>query len=156
MIGWIIHWLTACWPIDLLTYRPIGWLSVWLIDWATGWVIAYLTGWLARWLIHWFTALLAYQMIIRLNERLAGWLADRLKDISELKQRRRRRQRGQQKGNGVRFGETTTLHVITLFCTFRCRRCTSTTWNFLISHFMEDGNTWRRFSFSFVKLDIVL
>ena len=24
---------------------------------------------------------------------------------------------------------------ITLFCTFRCRRCTTTTWNLLISHF---------------------
>ena len=113
MIGWIIHWLTACWPFDLLTYRPIGWLSVWLIDWATGWVIAYLTGWLARWLIHWFTALLAYEMVSRLNERLAAWLADRLKDTSQLMQRRRPRQRGRQKGNRIRFGKTTTLHLIT-------------------------------------------
>ena len=27
-----------------------------------------------------------------------------------------------------------------------------TTWNFLISRFMEDGNTWQRFSFSFCEL----
>ena len=30
--------------------------------------------------------------------------------------------------------------VVTLFYTFLCRRCTTTTWNCLISRFVEDGN----------------
>ena len=38
---------------------------------------------------------------------------------------------------------------ITLFCTFLCRRCTSTTWNCLVSLRMKDGSTRQRFSFSF-------
>ena len=39
----------------------------------------------------------------------------------------------------------------TPFCTFLCRRCTTTTWNCLISRFVEDANT-RRPSFSLSEL----
>ena len=55
----------------------------------------------------------------------------------ELKIRRRRRQRKQ------------LCTCITLFCTFLCRRCTTTTWKCLISRFVEDGNTRQQLFFSF-------
>ena len=38
------------------------------------------------------------------------------------------------------------------FRTFLCRRCTTTTWNYLISRFVEDTNTSQRLSFSFPEL----
>ena len=38
------------------------------------------------------------------------------------------------------------------FCTFLYRRCSTTTWNFLISRFIEDVDTRQRFSFSFCWL----
>ena len=43
----------------------------------------------------------------------------------------------------VQINKTTTLHLITLFCTFLSRRCTTATPYFLISraHFMEQVNT---------------
>ena len=41
---------------------------------------------------------------------------------------------------------------ITLFCTFLCRRCTTTTWKCLISRFNEDVNRRQQFSFSFPEL----
>ena len=42
---------------------------------------------------------------------------------------------------------------ITLFFTFLSGpHCTTTSWNFLISRFMEDGNTWQRFFLSICKL----
>ena len=41
---------------------------------------------------------------------------------------------------------------ITLFCTFLCRRCTTTTWNCQISRFVENGNTRQQLSFSFPEL----
>ena len=41
---------------------------------------------------------------------------------------------------------------ITLFCTFLCRRCTTTTWKCLISRFDEDVNRRQQFSFSFPEL----
>ena len=34
------------------------------------------------------------------------------------------------------------------FCTFLCRHCTTTTWKFLISRFVEDVSTRQRLSFS--------
>ena len=40
---------------------------------------------------------------------------------------------------------------ITLFCTFLCSHWTTTMWNFLISHFVEDANTRQWLSFSFSK-----
>ena len=66
--------------------------------------------------------------------------------IRELKQRRRRRQRERQKS------ETTTLHVHHLFCTFLCRRCTTTTSKCVISRFVEGGSTRQQLSFSFPEL----
>ena len=41
---------------------------------------------------------------------------------------------------------------ITLFCTFLCRRCTTTTWKCLISRFNEDVNRRQQLSFSFPEL----
>ena len=38
------------------------------------------------------------------------------------------------------------------FCTFLCRRHTTTTWNCLISRFVENGNTRQQLSFSFPEL----
>ena len=38
------------------------------------------------------------------------------------------------------------------FCTFLCRRCTTMTWKWLISRFVEDGNTRQQLSFSFPEL----
>ena len=38
------------------------------------------------------------------------------------------------------------------FCTFLCRRRTTTTWNCLISRFVENGNTRQQLSFSFPEL----
>ena len=73
----------------------------------------------------------------------------------ELKQRRGRWQREQQKEQSVLINKTTTLHVHHVFCTFLCRHCTTTTWNFLISRSMEDVNRGQRFPFSFVNLDTV-
>ena len=40
---------------------------------------------------------------------------------------------------------------ITLFCTFLCHRCTTTTWNLLISRLVEDVNTRQWFSDSSFK-----
>ena len=41
---------------------------------------------------------------------------------------------------------------ITLFCTFLCRHCTTTAWNFLFSRFMEGMNRKQQFSFSFPEI----
>ena len=68
-----------------------------------------------------------------------------------LKQRGRRRQRQPQKTN--RFNKQKQLYTCsTLFCTFLCRRCTTTTWNCLISRFVEDVDTGKRPSVSFPEL----
>ena len=66
---------------------------------------------------------------------------------SELKQRRRRRQRERQKSKQTRLAKQQLSTCIMFFCTFLCRRCTNTTWNVLVTRFMEDVNTRRRFSF---------
>ena len=43
-----------------------------------------------------------------------------------------------------------------LFCTFLCRRCTTTTWKCLISRFVEDVNTWdKNFPFLFLNFNTV-
>ena len=52
----------------------------------------------------------------------------------KLKQRRQRRQRERQKTNRFRLVKQQLCTCITLFCTFLCRRCTTTTWKCLISH----------------------
>ena len=46
-------------------------------------------------------------------------------------------------------GKTATLHVQHAFCTLLCRHCRTTTWNCLISRFVEDVNTRQLLSFSF-------
>ena len=48
-------------------------------------------------------------------------------------------------------GKTTCLHVHHAFCTSFCRHCTTTTWKFLISSFLEEVNKQRR-SFLFSEL----
>ena len=70
-------------------------------------------------------------------------------DIRKLKQRRRRGQRERQKGNWFRLAKQQLCTCIMLFCTFLCRRCTTTTWKWLISRFSEDMNTRQRLSTSF-------
>ena len=66
----------------------------------------------------------------------------------ELKQRRQRRQRERHKSNRLRFPKKTTLHVHHAFLYISLSRgCTTTTWNFLILRFVEDGNTRQQFSF---------
>ena len=72
--------------------------------------------------------------------------------IRELKQRRRRRQRERQKSNMFRLAKQQLCTRIKLFCTFLCRGCTTTTWSFLFSRFVEDENTRQQFSFSFFEL----
>ena len=76
----------------------------------------------------------------------------RVQRARELKQRRRWRQRERQKSKRFRLTKQQLCTCITLFCTFLCRRCTTTTWKCLISRFVEDGNTGQQLSFSFVEL----
>ena len=49
--------------------------------------------------------------------------------------------------------KTTNLHCITLFCTFLCRHCTTTTWKCLTARFMEDVNKRRRIFLCLSKLE---
>ena len=65
---------------------------------------------------------------------------------------RRRRHLERQKSNRFRLAKQQLCTCITLFCTFLCRRCTTTTWNCLISRFVEDGSKRQQLSFSFPKL----
>ena len=73
-------------------------------------------------------------------------------NITELTKRRRRWQRERQKSNRLRQAKQQLCTCITLFCTFLCRRCTTATWNGLISRFVEDGNKRQQFSFSLPEL----
>ena len=70
----------------------------------------------------------------------------------EFTQRRRRRHLERQKSNRFRLAKQQLCTCITLFCTFLCRRCTTTTWNCLISRFVEDGSKRQQLSFSFPEL----
>ena len=79
-------------------------------------------------------------------------LMSRFRDIVVSLQRRRRRQRERQKSNRFTLAKQQLCTCITLFCTFLCRRCTTTTWKCLISRFVEDRNTRQQFSFSFTEL----
>ena len=74
------------------------------------------------------------------------------RDNRELKQRRRRRQRERQKSNWLRLVKQQLCTCITLFYTFLCRRCTTTTWKCLISLFVEDVKTKQRLFSSFPEL----
>ena len=56
----------------------------------------------------------------------------------ELRQRRRRREG--QKSYRFILAKQQLCTCITLFCTFLCRRCTTTTWKCLISRFVRYGN----------------
>jgi len=67
-------------------------------------------------------------------------------------QPRRRRQRERQKGNRFGLAKQELCRCITLFCTFLCRHCTTTTWKRLISRFEETVNRRQRLSFSFPVL----
>ena len=49
----------------------------------------------------------------------------------------------------LRLAKQQLCACITLFCTFRSRRCTTTTWKCLISRFVEDLNTRRQLAFFF-------
>ena len=69
----------------------------------------------------------------------------------ELKQRRRRRQQERQKSSRF-YHQNNNFARVTLFCTFLCRRCTTTPWNFSISCFVADANAQKRFSFSFSRI----
>ena len=69
--------------------------------------------------------------------------------IRKLKQRRRRRHRERQKSNRFRLAKQQLCTCITLFCTFRSRHCTTTTWKCLISRFVEEVNSRQQLSFSF-------
>ena len=74
------------------------------------------------------------------------------RDNRELKQRRRRRQRERQQSNWFKLVKQQLCTCITLFCTFLCRRCTTTTWKCLISLFVEDVKTKQRLFSSFPEL----
>ena len=71
-------------------------------------------------------------------------------DNRELKQRRR------QKSNRFRLAKQQLYACITLFCTFLCRHCVTTTWKCLISRIVEVVNTTQRLCFSFPELDYTL
>ena len=57
------------------------------------------------------------------------------------------------KAIGLHSKTKTTLHVHHSFCTFLCRRCTTTTWKCVIFRFMEVVNKRRRISLSLSKLE---
>ena len=74
------------------------------------------------------------------------------RDNRELKQRRRRRQRERQQSNRFKLAKQQLCMGITLFCTFLCRRCRTTTWKCLISRFDEAVKTKQRLFSSFPEL----
>ena len=80
-------------------------------------------------------------------------------DIRELsivlrRQWRRQRHRGRQKSNWFGLAKQPLCRCITLFSTFLCCLCTTTTWKYLISRFMEDAvNEWRQSFLSLSKLE---
>ena len=76
----------------------------------------------------------------------------RRRKIGALTQWRRRQQRERHKINRFRQGKQQLCTCNTLFCTFLCRHCTTTTWNCLISRFVEDGNKRQQLSLSLPEL----
>ena len=56
------------------------------------------------------------------------------------------------KSNRCRLAKQQLCTCITLFCTFLCRHCTTTTWKCLISRFVENANTRQQLYFSFAEL----
>ena len=74
-------------------------------------------------------------------------------DNRELKQWQWRRQQQRQKSNRFRMANQQLYTCITLFCTFLCRHCSTTTWNF---RFHVLWRTWTRdknFQFLFLNLN---
>ena len=71
---------------------------------------------------------------------------------TELKQRQGRREQERQTINSFILAKQQLCTYITFFCTFLCRRCTTTRWKCLISLFVEDGSTRQQLSFSFPEL----
>ena len=69
----------------------------------------------------------------------------------KLKPQRRRRQQERQKSKGFRLAKQQLCTCVTHFCTFLCRRCTSTTWKHLNSRFVEDGTQDNNFLFIFLN-----
>ena len=61
---------------------------------------------------------------------------------------RRRRWQRERQSSRFRQAKEQLCTCITLFFTLLCRHCTTMTWNFLISRFVEDVNTRQRYSFS--------
>ena len=57
---------------------------------------------------------------------------------------------------GLDWKKKTTLHVHHSFCTFLCRHCTTTTWNFLISRLWRTGTHDNDFLFLSLNLGTVL
>ena len=69
----------------------------------------------------------------------------------------RQRQREGQKSNRCRFAKQQLCTCITLFCTFLCRHCTTTTWKCLISLFCREREHKRTtLFFLFLIFDTVL
>ena len=70
--------------------------------------------------------------------------------IRELKQRRRRRQWERQKRvKGLDRQNNNSARASRIFL---CRHCATTTWKYLISHFVENVNTRKQLSLSFPEL----
>ena len=69
----------------------------------------------------------------------------------ELKQRWLRRQGQRQKTNRFRFAMQQLCTCITLFLTFLCRKCTTTTWRYLIS---REHKTTTFFVFSWTSIQL--
>ena len=70
---------------------------------------------------------------------ISGWLKT---------QRRRWKQRERQKSNRFILPKQQLCTCITLFCIFLTRCCTTATWIFVFTIFMEDVNITQQFSFS--------
>ena len=93
---------------------------------------------------------------VNILKRLFSFFGNTLRVDRDLKQRRRRRQRELQKNNILGLDwpkkKKQICTCVTLFCTLLCRHCSTTTWKFLISRFVEDVNNGQRLSFSFPEL----
>ena len=76
-----------------------------------------------------------------------------VRDSRELfEQRRRRRQRDLRKSKRFRLAKQQFFTCITLYFTFLCRHCTTTTWKYLTSCFKENLNKRRRIFFLYLNL----
>ena len=75
---------------------------------------------------------------------------------TELKQRWQRRQGKRQKSNRFRSAKQPIFTFIALFCTFLLRHCMTSTWDCVISRFVEDGNTRQQLSFRLQSFRILI